>query len=206
MFPTVSQILNQYLITISVSVFVLIVVLAFSLWRIISTRKDAEAGKSDLRPWLFAVAGLLLWIAGAYLFNAPMFRALRHRVAPEQIAEIRVTKLGTDKSAVINDREIIANGFKVLPNAKGYSLENERLLPDGYGIDIKLEGTANYSPLRLTAHRQSRQGASGVQEVNVVAISTDPNSQGLILSSVAFHNWLRRNVDPLFAPPPLVVP
>lgn len=205
MFPTTSQILNQYLIQLSISLLVLIALAAFSLWRIKSARAETREGKSDLRPWLFALAGLLIWVMGAYVINAPMIRALRYRWIPQQIVEIRVTQLSGEKSAVINDRNIIASGFRFLPEAAGYSQENERLLPEGYRIEVKLEGASNYSPLSVIAHRQTRRGASGVQDVSVVAVSTD-HTPSLFLSSPSFHSWLRRNVDPLFAPPPLVVP
>ncbi len=205
MFPTTSQILNHYLIQLSISLLILIALAAFSLWRILSARAENREGKSDLRPWLFALAGLLIWVAGAYVINAPMIRALLYRWNPQQIAEIRVTQLSGGKSVVINDRNLIASGFRFLPEAVGYSQENERLLPEGYRIEIKLDGASNYSPMSISAHRQTRRGANGVQDVNVVAVMTD-KSQSLILSSSPFHSWLRRNIDPLFAPPPLVVP
>lgn len=205
MFPTTAQILNQYLLPVSFSLFALVVIAGFSLWLILGARAEAGTGKTDLRPWLFAAAGLLVWMAGAYVFNGSMFSMFRQQLDLQRIAEIRVTSLGNGKSMTIKDRTVIASGFSQLPTAKGYSLDNERLLPDGYRIELMLDGAANYSPLRVNAHRQSRRGSAGIQPVTIVAVSESDDSSGVILNSPAFHSWLRRNVDPLFAPPPVIV-
>ncbi len=203
MFPTTSQILNNYLVTMSVSLFALVLVAVFAIWQIRSAGKDAIGGKSDLRPKLFAAAGLLLWIAGAYFFNWPIFTALKHRINPEQIVELRVKQLGDSQKApiVISDRALIAAGLKTLANAPGYSMVQERFMPDGYEIELKSEGAAEYLPVRLMAYRQSRRPPSGAVPVSIVAVSAQPGAAEMNFSSPSFHSWLRRNVDPLFVTP-----
>lgn len=208
MFPTTSQILNNYLLPLAISVFALLLVAGFSLWQLRSTRADANEGKSDLRPKLFSAVALLAWLAAAYFFNWPLVSALRHRIAPEQIAELRITPLGDSKKApvVFSDRQQIAEGLKLLGNAAGYnSQDHERLLPDGYEIELKPEGAAEYLPTKLLAHRQSRRPPSGAVQVSVVAVSHNPGTAAMSFSSANFHAWLKKYVDPLFPAPPMNV-
>ena len=49
MFPTTSQILNNYILQISVSLFALLVSAIFFGWLIKGARKDARDGKSGTR-------------------------------------------------------------------------------------------------------------------------------------------------------------
>ena len=67
MFPTTSQILNNYILQISVSLFALLVSVIFFGWLIKGARQDARDGKSGTRFKLFAAAGLLVWIGAAVL-------------------------------------------------------------------------------------------------------------------------------------------
>lgn len=207
MFPTTSQILNNYLLPMAVSLFALLLVAVFAVWRLRAARADSVEGKSDLRPKLFSAAALLVWIAGAYFFNAPMFSALRHRINPQQIAELRVKQLGSDQKApvVISDRAQIADGLKMLVNAAGYSQAQERFLPDGYEIELKPEGAADYLPMKLTAYRQSRRPPGGAVQVSVVAVSNGSDTAAINFSSASFHTWLKKNVDPLFPALPINV-
>jgi hypothetical protein len=208
MFPTTSQILNNYLLPMAVSLFALLVVAGFAIWLIRSARADTSEGKSDLRPKLFSVAALLVWLAGATFFNWPMISALRQRIAPEQIAELRIKPLGDSNKApvVFNDRAKIAEGLKVIVNAAGYNgHDKERFMPDGYEIELKPEGAADFLPMKLMAHRQSRRPPGGAVQVSVVAISSSAEKTTMNFSSANFHTWLKKHVDPLFVEKPLAV-
>ncbi|MDX2042229.1 MAG: hypothetical protein SF097_13325 [Acidobacteriota bacterium] len=208
MFPTTSQILNNYLLPMAVSLFALLLVAVFAVWLLRSARKDAGEGKSDLRPKLFSAAALLVWIAGTVFFNWPMLTALRHRIHPSQIAELRVRPLGNDKKTpvVINDRAQISEGLNLLANAAGYnSVGQERFIPDGYEIEIKPEGAADYLPTKLTAYRQTRRPPGGAVQVSVVAVSINSETDGINFSSGKFHTWLKKYVDPLFVEKPMAV-
>lgn len=204
MFPTTSQILNNYLLPMSVSLFALLLVVGFAVWQLRAARADAEGA---IRPKLFVAVVLLAWIAGAAFFNWPMVSALRQRIHPEQIVELRVKQLGNESKppVVISDRAVIASGLKVLPNAAGYSETHERFLPDGYEIEVKPEGAADFLPMKLTAYRQSRRPPSGAVQVSVVAVTSNPGSAAINFSSASFHTWLKKNVDPLFPAPPMNV-
>lgn len=204
MFPTTSQILNNYLLAMAVSVFALLLVVGFAVWQLRAARADAEG---TMRPKLFVAAALLAWIAGTAFFNWPIVSALRHRIHPEQIVELRFTPLGKESKApvVISDRTVIASGLKMLPNAAGYSDTQERFLPDGYEIEVKPEGAAEFLPMKLTAYRQSRRPPSGAVQVNVVSVSGNSGASAINFSSVNFHSWLKKYVDPLFVEKPMAV-
>lgn len=209
MFPTTSQILNNYLIHLA-GVFVMLLVGAVILYRLVKSRNAASEEEGNVGKKTFGALALLILVVAALFVARPMFNAFRYRFDLQQIVDIRVTKLGnettpgveTPKSVVITDPELIAKGFQSLPNATGYSLDHEHFLPDGYGIDVKLAGKSDYSPLHLIAYRQSRKSTSGSVPVNVVAVNSSANAASMDFSSPAFHSWLRKNVDPLFAPPP----
>lgn len=204
MFPTTSQILNNYLLPMAISVFALLLVLAFAIWQLRSARADAVG---TMRPKLFIAVALLAWIAGTAFFNWPMVSALRQRIHPEQIVELRVKQLGNESKApvVISDRAVIASGLKMLPNAAGYSETQERFLPDGYEIEVKPEGAADFLPMKLIAYRQSRRPPSGAVQVNVVSVSGHSGASAINFSSVNFHSWLNKYVEPLFVEKPVAV-
>lgn len=209
MFPTTSQILNNYILQISVSLFALLVSMIFFGLLIKGARKDARDGKSGTRYKLFAAAGLLVWIGAAFVVYPPIIRAFRHRLDPQRIVEIRLTQLENEKQppVVITDRELIAAGFIPMTTAVGYTPDHERLWPEGYTIEVKMEGSADYSPLRLTTHRRTRRFVTGAMiPVSVVTVSADPNAAAMNFSSPAFHAWLRKNVDPLFVVKPPILP
>lgn len=205
MFPTTSQILNNYLLPMAVSLFALLLVAGFAVWQLRAARADADG---TMRPKLFVVVALLAWIAGAAFFNWPMVSALRQRIHPEQIAELRVKQLGNESKTpvVINDRAQISEGLNLLANAAGYnSVGQERFMPDGYEIEIKPEGAADYLPTKLTAYRQARRPPSGAVQVSVVAVSINSEADGINFSSGKFHTWLKKYVDPLFVEKPMAV-
>ncbi len=201
MFPTTSQILNNYILQISVSLFALLVSLIFFGWLIKGARRDARGGRSGTRFKLFAAVGLLAWVGAAFVFYPPIIKTFRYRFDPQRIVEIRLTQLENEKlpPVVITDRELIATGFKLLTPAVGYSPDHERLWPEGYTIEIKMEGAADYSPMRLTTHRRTRKFTTGAMTpISIVTVSADPNAEAMNFTCPAFHSWLRKNVDPLF--------
>ncbi len=204
MFPTTSQILNNYLLPMAVSLFALLLVAVFAIWQLRAARADAEG---TMRPKLFVAVALLAWIAGTAFFNWPMVNALRQRIHSERIVELRFKPLGDESKApvVISDREVIANGLKLLPNAAGYSETQERFLPDGYEIEVKPEGATEFLPMKLIAYRQSRRPPSGAVQVNVVSVSGISGDSAINFSSVNFHSWLKKYVDPLFVEKPMAV-
>ena len=210
MFPTASQIINNYLISLF-GIFLMFLVGGGVLYRLIWGKSaNAREGRTDVRNWIFVGLAFSMMLVVLYLILPPVVNAFRYRFDPAQVAEIRVTKLGGElkpgaeiaKPIVISDRELIAKGFQPLTSAAGYNINHERFLPDGYGIDIKLVGSSDYSPLHLVAYRQSRKSSSGAVPVSVVAVDPYTDAAPLNFSSPAFHSWLRKHIDPLFAPPP----
>lgn len=209
MFPTTSQILNNYLIHLA-GVFVMLLVGAVILYRLVKSRNAAREEEGTVGKKTFGVLALLILVVAALFVARPMVNAFRYRFDPQQIAEIRMTRLGdetrpgleTPKQVVITDSALIAKGFQSLFAATGYSLDHEHFLPDGYRIEIKPAGSSDYSPMHLIAYRQSRKSTSGAVPVNIVAVNSSTNAASMDFSSPAFHSWLRKNVDPLFAPPP----
>lgn len=210
MFPTTSQIINNYLVHLF-GIFLMVLIGAGVFYRLIRGKSaNAREERTDVRNWIFVGLAFLMMLVVLYFILPPVVNAFRYRFDPAQIAEIRVTKLGGElkpgaelaKPVVITDRELIAKGFQTLTRATGYNINHERFLPDGYGIDIKLVGSSDYSPLHLVAYRQSRKSSSGTVPISVVAVDPYTDAAPLNFSSPAFHSWLRRHVDPLFAPPP----
>ncbi len=216
MFPTTSQIFNNYLPHLF-AVFVTLTV-GIGLLVMFIRGKSAQAREAGTYAgnWAFIGVAFLIALVVTYFSLPPLVNAFRYRFDPQQIVEIRVTKLGDTtkpgggkwEPVIINNRELIAKGFQTLTTAKGYNINHEHFLPDGYGIDFKLEGSSDYSPMHLVAYRSSRQaGATSVSTpVSVVAVNSYLNAADLNFSCPAFHTWLKRNVDPLFVPPPVILP
>lgn len=216
MFPTTSHIFNNYLPHLF-ALFLALVMGGGLLIRYIRGRRAAtREERTNAGNWAFIGVAVVIALVVSYFSLPPLVNAFRYRFDPQQIVEIRVIKLGNEtkrdgtkwEPVIINNRELIAKGFQTLTTAKGYNINHERFQPDGYGIDFKLEGSSDYSPMHLTAYRSSRQaGASTVNTpVSVVAVSSYLGAADLNFSCVAFHNWLRRNVDPLFVQPPVNLP
>ncbi|MBS1787675.1 MAG: hypothetical protein JST85_08135 [Acidobacteria bacterium] len=216
MFPTTSQILNNYLLQLVALILMLVVGIGL-LIRFIRARSP-EARKEGSYPanWAFIGVALVIAFVVCYFSLPALVNAFRYRFDPQQITEIRVTKLSDPSSAntkkaepvVITDRELIAKGFQTLTTAAGYGANHERLLPDGYGIDFKLAGSNDYSPMHLIAYRMSRKAGESTTTtpVSVIAVSTYQEAADITFNCPAFHTWLRKNVDPLFAPPPINLP
>ncbi|MFN0112936.1 MAG: hypothetical protein ACKVZH_29095 [Blastocatellia bacterium] len=215
MFPTTSQIFNNYLPHLFAVSLTLVLGLGL-LFRFIKG-KNAEAREEGAAPanWAFIGVALLMASVITYFTVPPLVNAFRYRFNPQQIVEIRFIKLGDEKPGVekhapvvITDRALIAKGFQTLTTATGYSVNHEHFLPDGYGIDFKLEGSNDYSPMHLTAYRQTRRaGSNSVSDpVSIVSVNSYLNAADMNLNCPAFHSWLKKYVDPLFAPPPVNLP
>lgn len=216
MFPTTTQIINNYLPQMF-AVFLTLVVGLGLLIRFIRARSAAAREEGSYAAnWAFIGVALLMAFMVSYFSLPALVNAFRYRFDPQQIVEIRVIKLGNEtkrdgtkwEPVIINNREQIAKGFQTLTTAKGYNINHERFLPDGYGIDFKLEGSSDYSPMHLTAYRSSRQAAASTTntQVSVVSVSPSLNAAALDFSCPAFHTWLKKNVDPLFVQPPITLP
>ncbi len=216
MFPTTSQIINNYLPHMF-AVFLTLVVGLSLLIRFIRARSSAAREEGSYPAnWAFIGVALVIAFVVSYFSLPPLVNAFRYRFDPQQIVEIRVIKLGDEtkrdgtkwEPVIFNNRELIAKGFQTLTTAKGYNINHERFQPDGYGIDFKLQGSSDYSPMHLTAYRSSRQAsaASVNTPVSVVSVSSYMNAADLNFSCPAFHSWLRKNVDPLFVQPPITLP
>lgn len=216
MFPTTSQILNNYLLQL-VALILMILVGIGLLIRFIGGRSRAarEEGASPAN-WAFIGVALVIALAISYFSLPALVNAFRYRFDPQQIVEIRVTKLFDPANpnakkaepVVITNRELITKGFQTLSTATGYNINHEHFLPDGYGIDFKLAGSSEYSPMHMIAYRLSRKAGESTTTtpVSVVSVSTHQEAADITFNCPAFHSWLRKNVDPLFAPPPINLP
>lgn len=216
MFPTTSQIINNYLPHMFAVFLTLVIGLGLLIRFIMARSAAAREEGSYPANWAFIGVALLIAFVVSYFSLPPLVNAFRYRFDPQQIVEIRVIKLGNEtkrdgtkwEPVIINNREQIARGFQTLTTATGYHINHEHFQPDGYGIDFKLAGSTDYSPMHLTAYRFSRKASAGTVNtpVSVVSVSSYLGAADLDFSCPAFHTWLRKNVDPLFVQPPIILP
>jgi hypothetical protein len=101
---------------------------------------------------------------------------------------------------VITDRALIAEGLRLLMTASNYT-PNHETFQDGFGVQMKADSSDSYVPLFIAAYRQSHRTDRSVTPANIVRITTDSNQGGMTLQCPGFHDWLRKNADPLFAVP-----
>ncbi len=202
-FPSAGQLIRHYNVFLLSGPFFLAV--SVGLW--VQWIRSLGKGRGNAPParrgrlLLFAVGTLV--IGGVHFLGiyASVANAIRFQFDPEKVAELRIVRVTEEGHGVqevprsITDRELIVSGLFRLAMSESLGRNHEHFL-DGYRIQIVIPG----SPARyVSVYRRSSRGVA----VAVVIPHLGPGHAGTVenageYSGPSFHDWVRKNVDPLF--------
>lgn len=202
-FPTNFQLLRYHHIGILIGPLIFSVGIINLIWFIRLWRRRA-GGEINYRPALFALIALTIGSAHFFSVYGSLWNAWRFRVAPEKIVEMSVERMATEmqqpvsEPVVINDRELIRNGFARLDSARGHARNHEEFA-DGYRIRLKLEGEAAYSERYLSVYRASgRNQTSAIVIPHLGAQHLGITHQAGEYECPEFLDWVNQTIAPRF--------
>jgi len=204
-FPSAGQLIRHYNAFLISGPLVLAVSVGFWISWIRSLRKPPVAGTSGGRHRLlpFALATLLIGSVHFLGIYASVANAIRFRFDPKDATELRIVRATEEGRVVdepprtISDRALIAEGLSRLALSESRRRNHEHFL-EGYRIQIIVPGST--TERYVSVYRKSSGGGSVTVTVpHLGAGHAGTMSNAGEYSCPGFHDWVARNVDPLFA-------